>query len=148
MSHDLSADLTIMVMALSEGACLPRRGSPMAAGADLHAAVDVRIEPGQRCLVPTGIAVEIPVGHYGRIAPRSGLAVRHGIDTLAGVVDSDYRGEVNVLLINLGELPVELRAGDRIAQLIIEQAAPCSYAWAESLGETDRGDGGFGSTGS
>lgn len=147
MSRDLTTDLTIRVMAQREGACLPRRGSPMAAGADLHAAVDVRIEPGQRRLVPTGIAVEIPVGHYGRIAPRSGLAVRHGIDTLAGVVDSDYRGEVSVLLINLGELPVELRAGDRIAQLIIEQAAPSVYVWAESLAETDRGEGGFGSTG-
>jgi dUTP pyrophosphatase len=87
------------------------------------------------------------VGFYGRIAPRSGLAVRHGIDTLAGVVDSDYRGEVNVLLINLGAEGVTLNAGDRIAQLIIEQAAPADYQWSEVLDQTDRGEGGFGSTG-
>jgi dUTP pyrophosphatase len=141
------AGMTIRVLALREGARLPRRGSPAAAGADLHSIEDLQIEPGARQLVPTGIAVEIPAGYYGRIAPRSGLAVRYGIDTLAGVVDSDYRGEINVLLINLGTTVFEVKAGERIAQLIIEQAAPGSYEWVENLAETDRGSGGFGSTG-
>jgi len=143
----MNSQTTIRVKALREGARLPQRATPLAAGADLHCLDDLFIGAGERMLVPTGISVEIPVGFYGRIAPRSGLAVRHGIDTLAGVVDSDYRGEVNVLLINLGAEGVTLNAGDRIAQLIIEQAAPADYQWSEVLDQTDRGEGGFGSTG-
>ncbi|MFZ4795048.1 MAG: dUTP diphosphatase [Blastocatellia bacterium] len=143
----MNSQPTIRVKALREGARLPQRATPLAAGADLHCLDDLFIGAGERMLVPTGISVEIPVGFYGRIAPRSGLAVRHGIDTLAGVVDSDYRGEVNVLLINLGAEGVTLNAGDRIAQLIIEQAAPADYQWSEVLDQTDRGEGGFGSTG-
>lgn len=143
----MKSQTTIRVKALREGARLPQRATPLAAGADLHCLNDIFLGSGERMLVPTGISVEIPVGYYGRIAPRSGLAVRHGIDTLAGVVDSDYRGEVNVLLINLGAEGVTLNAGDRIAQLIIEQAAPADYQWSEVLDQTDRGEGGFGSTG-
>ncbi|NDD63432.1 MAG: dUTP diphosphatase [Acidobacteria bacterium] len=138
----------IRVRAVREGARLPLRATPWSAGADLHAIDGVRLAPGERRLVPTGISVEIPSGYYGRIAPRSGLAVRHGIDTLAGVVDSDYRGEINVLLVNLGDAPVELSGGERIAQLIVEQAAPSEFMWAETLADSVRGDGGFGSTGS
>lgn len=143
----MNSQPTIRVKALREGARLPQRATPLAAGADLHCLDDLFIGAGERMLVPTGISVEIPAGFYGRIAPRSGLAVRHGIDTLAGVVDSDYRGEVNVLLINLGSEGVTLNAGDRIAQIIIEQAAPAAYQWSEALDQTDRGEGGFGSTG-
>ena len=139
---------TIRVQAVREGARLPLRATPWSAGADLHAVQVVRLAPGERRLVPTGLAVEIPPGYYGRIAPRSGLAVRYGIDTLAGVIDSDYRGEINVLLVNLGDAPVELSGGERIAQLIVEQAAPCEFIWAETLADSVRGDGGFGSTGS
>jgi len=146
-NHSTNIIPAIKVLALREGASLPRRGSATAAGADLHCVEGVTLAPGERRLVPTGISVEIPPGWYGRVAPRSGLAVKHGIDTLAGVIDADYRGEINVLLINLGAQAVELSAGDRIAQLIIEQAAPCDYQWAENLAATERGAGGFGSTG-
>jgi dUTP pyrophosphatase len=137
----------IRTEALRDGARLPQRGSALAAGADLHCLEGFVLSPGERRSIPTGIAVEIPPGYYGRIAPRSGLAVRHGIDTLAGVIDADYRGEIQVLLINHGDHPVEFAAGERIAQLIIERALAVDYQWAERLGETERGAGGFGSTG-
>lgn len=139
--------MKIKVKQLREGARLPMRGSVHAAGADLFCAEAVTIEPGERRLAPTGLAVEIPPGCYGRVAPRSGLAVRHGIDTLAGVIDADYRGEILVLLVNLGADPVSFSPGDRIAQLIIEQAAPADYDWAAELDSTERSSGGFGSTG-
>jgi dUTP pyrophosphatase len=132
---------------LRAGAHLPARVTELAIGADLSCAEPFTLQPGERRLIPTGLALEIPPGHYGRIAPRSGLAVRHGIDTMAGVIDPDYRGEVQVLLINLGREPVRFEAGDRIAQLIVERAAACDYAWAEELSDTARADGGFGSTG-
>jgi deoxyuridine 5'-triphosphate nucleotidohydrolase len=140
-------DLPIKVKRLRNGAHLPARGSINAAGADLACAEALKLEPGERRLAPTGIAVEIPPGYYGRVAPRSGLAVRHGIDVLAGVIDADYRGEILVLLINLGSEPVQVSPGDRIAQLIIEQAAPALYSWTDDLGQTERAAGGFGSTG-
>jgi len=126
---------------------LPVRGSEHAAGADIRCLEGFILEPGERKLVSTGLAIEIPHGYYGRVAPRSGLAVKHGIDTLAGVIDSDYRGELRILLINLGSAPVAFDPGDRIAQLIIETAAACDYEWTEDLSDTARGDGGFGSTG-
>lgn len=139
--------LNVKVKKLHPAAKLPARGSSLAAGADLCCVEDFILPPGGRKSAPTGLAVEIPPGWYGRVAPRSGLAARHGVDTLAGVVDSDYRGELLVLLINLGDEPVSFNAGDRIAQLIIERAADCDYAWADELNETGRGGGGFGSTG-
>lgn len=139
--------LPIKVRKLREGAHLPARASSNAAGADLRCIDSFTLSPGERKLVPTGIAVEIPEGYYGRVAPRSGLAVRHGIDTLAGVIDSDYRGEVQILLVNLGAEEAVFQQGDRIAQLIIEHAAPAGYQWSEELGETERASGGFGSTG-
>ncbi|HYE75255.1 MAG TPA: dUTP diphosphatase [Blastocatellia bacterium] len=142
-----SSDSQIKVKKLREGASLPTRANSTDAGADLCCIEPFTLMPGERGLVPTGLAVEIPPGWYGRVAPRSGLAVRHGIDTLAGVVDSAYRGELQVLLINLGQDPVSFEAGARIAQLIIERVATCEFNWAESLSETARGAGGFGSTG-
>jgi dUTP pyrophosphatase len=102
---------------------------------------------GERRGVHTGLSVAIPDGCYGRIAPRSGLALRHGIDTLAGVVDSDYRGEIVCILINLGDTPFEIAPGDRIAQLIIEKYDRLEPEWADHLDLTARNAGGFGSTG-
>jgi dUTP pyrophosphatase len=97
--------------------------------------------------VRTGLAVSIPAGFYGRVAPRSGLAVRHGLDVLAGVIDADYRGEILCALVNHGEESFEIEPGARVAQLIIEAIAQPEPAWAEDLEETTRGAGGFGSTG-
>ncbi|MFN7946389.1 MAG: dUTP diphosphatase [Blastocatellia bacterium] len=145
MSH---TDFTVRVKRLREDAQLPARATSFDAGADLCCLDSFTLEPGERRLIPTGLAIEIPPGYYGRVAPRSGLAVRHGIQTMAGVVDSGYRGELQVLLINLGQEPVSFDAGSRIAQLIIERIAVCDYAWAEELSDTARGSGGFGSTGS
>jgi len=139
--------LPIKIKCLHPAATLPAQATSLAAGADLSCVEAFTLAPGERKLVPTGLAVEIPPGFYGRVAPRSGLAVKHGIDTLAGVIDADYRGELRVLLINLGSAIASFQAGDRIAQLIVEQAAACDYMWAENLADTERGDGGFGSTG-
>lgn len=138
---------TIHVKQLHPAAQLPLRGSTWAAGADLHCVETFTLQPGERRAIPTGLALAIPPGFYGRVAPRSGWAAKHGIDTLAGVVDADYRGELLVLLINLGQEPFTAQAGERIAQLILEHAAPCAYTWAKELEDTDRGAGGFGSTG-
>jgi dUTP pyrophosphatase len=97
--------------------------------------------------VPTGIQISIPAGHVGLVWPRSGLALRSGLDTLAGVVDSDYRGEVGVVLINHGREPVTIRRGERIAQLLIQPIVAAEFVRADRLEPTDRGAGGFGSTG-
>ncbi len=132
---------------LSAGALLPARGTATSAGLDLHSIDAVTLGPRQRLLVPTGLAVAIPEGYYGRIAPRSGLATTQGIDVLAGVIDSDYRGEIQCLLYNTSEETVELPAQTRICQLIIEKIITPAAQWAEDLTETARGAGGFGSTG-
>lgn len=130
---------------------LPEPASPGSAGADLRAAVpeDLVIRPGERVLVPTGLVLEIPPGHEGQIRPRSGLALEHGL-TLAnppGTVDSDYRGEVRVILIHLGDAPVTLHRGDRIAQLVVARVEAVEWEEADELEGSDRGEGGFGSTG-
>ena len=132
---------------LHENATLPTRGSAHAAGLDLYAVERMDIRPGAQAMIPTGLSVAIPSGHYGRIAPRSGLAAKHGIQVHAGVVDSDYRGEMRVCLINHGSEMVEFKPGDRIAQLIIERCLITPAAWADDLDSTERGQGGFGSTG-
>lgn len=132
---------------LDPRAILPKRGSEQAIGADLCCLDEFSLQPLERKLIPTGIALEIPEGYYGRVAPRSGLAVKFGIDTLAGVIDSDYRGEIRVLLINFSQEAASFAAGERIAQLIIEKAETSDYAWSEDLEDTARGAGGFGSTG-
>ncbi|MGH9936424.1 MAG: dUTP diphosphatase [Blastocatellia bacterium] len=140
-------EFSVKVKRIHPSAKLPERGTNWSAGADLRCLEAFTIGPRERKSVPTGLVVEIPPGWYGRVAPRSGLADRHGIDTLAGVVDSDFRGELMVLITNTGEAPVSFGAGERIAQLVIERAAVCDYVWTDELGETERGDGGFGSTG-
>ena len=122
-------------------------GSQFAAGYDLHALEPVSVPAKGKALVSTGISMAIPYGNYGRIAPRSGLAAKHMIDVGAGVIDADYRGEVKVLLFNLGETDFKVEAEDRIAQLIIEKYTPTELVEVEELTETVRGDGGFGSTG-
>lgn len=142
-----STGAPVKVRKLHENAQLPARGSANAAGADLCCIEGFTLAPGERKAIATGLAVEIQPGWYGRVAPRSGLAARHGLDTLAGVVDADYRGELLVLLVNLGAAPVSINAGERIAQFIIERAAQCEYEWTEDLSDTARGAGGFGSTG-
>ena len=140
--------IPINVKQVRDGARLPMRATDGSAGADICCVEPFSIAPGERVGVSTGLSFEIPQGYYGRVAPRSGLAVRHGIDVLAGVIDSDYRGELIVLLVNFSDTPVEFAAGDRIAQLIIEHAVPAEFQWSEHLGETSRSSGGFGSTGS
>jgi len=126
---------------------LPTRGSREAAGLDLYSIEDVTFAAGARTAVRTGLSVAIPRGFYGRVAPRSGLAVKHGLDVLAGVVDSDYRGEIVCALINHGREAFTLEAGQRMAQLIIEAIITPEPVWVDSLDETARGAGGFGSTG-
>ena len=125
---------------------LPAYSSPGAAGADLCAAEDVTLGAGQWASVGTGLSVEIPPGHVGLVWPRSGLAVRHGIDTLAGVIDSDYRGELRVVLLNHGREPYAIAAGDRIAQLLVQRVERAEFV-RSALGDSERGTGGFGSTG-
>jgi dUTP pyrophosphatase len=130
---------------------LPVAASPGRAGVDLRAALeeDLMLRPGERAVVPTGLVLEIPAGYEGQVRPRSGLALEHGV-TVAnapGTIDSDYRGEVRVILVHLGEEPVTLSRGDRIAQLVIARTETVEWEEAEALGESDRGAGGFGSTG-
>jgi len=130
---------------------LPAAASAGSSGFDLRAALDgeVVLRPGERLLVRTGLAVEIPAGWEGQVRPRSGLALRHGIGMVnaPGTIDSDYRGEVAVLLINHGAEPFTLRRGDRIAQLVIARVESVEWEEAEALEGSDRGEGGFGSTG-
>jgi len=132
---------------LDPNATLPTRGSSQAAGLDILSIEEVVIEPKQRSLVRTGLAVAIPEGYYGRIAPRSGLATQKGLDVLAGVIDSDYRGEVRCLLYNTGDEAIHLPAQSKICQLIIEKIITPSAVWSDEISETNRGSGGFGSTG-
>jgi len=136
---------------------LPTHASPGSAGFDLRAALggvdgaggEVVLRPGERLLVPTGLVLEIPPGWEGQVRPRSGLALRHGVGVVnaPGTIDSDYRGEVGVILINLGEAPFTLKRGDRIAQLVISRVETVEWEEADLLESSGRGGGGFGSTG-
>lgn len=138
----------LRIQRLSPHATLPTRGSPYAAGLDLHSACSLVIPPnGGRAVVPTDLSIACPPGTYARIAPRSGLAVKKGIDVGAGVVDADYRGPVGVVLFNFGTEEFVIETGDRIAQLILEQIVQAEIVECASLEETERGEGGFGSTG-
>jgi dUTP pyrophosphatase len=142
--------LAVEVLRLDADLPLPGYAHPGDAGADLHAAVDVRLRPGERALVPTGIAIALPPGHVALIHPRSGLAARHGLSIVntPGTVDAGYRGEIKVLLVNLDpHEPVELRRGDRVAQLLVQRVEQVAFVEVEALPESARGDGGYGSTG-
>lgn len=129
---------------------LPAHATEGSAGLDLRADVDLRLEPGQRALVPTGVAIELPPGYEAQVRPRSGLALRHGIGMVnaPGTVDSDYRGEIGVILVNLGQEPFEIRRGDRIAQLVVARYERVELVEVDALSDTARGSGGFGHTGS
>jgi dUTP pyrophosphatase len=135
------------VVRLKTQAILPTRATSGSAGYDLTAIRDDVIEPGCRQLLPIGISIKLPEGVYGRIAPRSGLAVKKGIQVGAGVIDPDYTGEIHVLLFNHGTEPFEIHPGDRIAQLILEKFGFYEVLQVDSITETLRGSGGFGSTG-
>ena len=130
---------------------LPKAQQPEDAGLDLCSAVDVVVEPGERAMIPTGVAVAIPEGHAGLVVPRSGLASKRGL-TMAnspGLIDAGYRGEVICAAVNLDrEQPVKILVGDRIAQLVIVELPRVEPTWVDELPETTRGEGGFGSTGS
>lgn len=132
---------------LDTSGTLPRYGSASAAGADLSASEDAVLPPGARAAVGTGLVLALPPGHVGLVWPRSGLALRHGIDTLAGVIDSDYRGEVRVVLVNHGREPFVIAKGDRIAQLLVQKVERAEFVAADALEATPRGAAGFGSTG-
>ena len=132
---------------LSPRASAPLRGSAGAAGYDLYAAEEKVIDPGCRACIATDLQLGIPSGCYGRIAPRSGLAVKNGVDVGAGVVDEDYRGNVGVLLFNFGQEPFHVQIGDRIAQLILERILNPEVKEVSSLESSSRGAHGFGSSG-
>ncbi len=130
---------------------LPRYASRHAAGMDLHAAIDadITIAPLERALVPTGIAIAIPEGYEGQVRPRSGLAASYGVTMLnsPGTIDADYRGEIAVVVVNLGSKPFTIKRGDRVAQLVVAPVCRVDWQPAERLEETPRGAGGFGHTG-
>ncbi|XP_026234815.1 deoxyuridine 5'-triphosphate nucleotidohydrolase, mitochondrial isoform X1 [Anabas testudineus] len=132
---------------LSENATTPTRGSSKAAGYDLYSAYDYSIGPMDKAIVKTDIQIAVPHGCYGRVAPRSGLAAKHFIDVGAGVVDEDYRGNVGVVLFNFSKESFEVKKGDRVAQLVCERICYPDLMEQETLDETERGAGGFGSTG-
>lgn len=138
---------TLKFQRLHQRAILPTRGSKHACGLDIYAIEDAVIEIGKRRALRTGLVVEVPYGFYGRVAPRSGLALKQGIDILAGVIDPDYRGELICVLVNFGENDVNISAGDRIAQLLIEKVATLEPIWHEMDTLTERHMGAFGSTG-
>jgi dUTP pyrophosphatase len=138
-------------LAHAEGLDLPAYATDGAAGMDVRAAVSgsLVIEPGAVALVPTGLEVEVPVGYEVQVRPRSGLALRHRVTVLnsPGTIDSDYRGEVQVIMVNLGPEPFEIGRGDRIAQLVLAPVARAEWDYADSLEQSIRGEGGFGHTG-
>lgn len=135
------------------GLALPRYETPQAAGMDLSAAIPadapMELAPGSRALIPTGFAMAMPSGLEAQVRPRSGLALRHGVTVLnaPGTIDADYRGEIGVILINLGQKPFRIQRGDRIAQLVFAKKETIQFVETETLDASERGAGGFGSTG-
>jgi len=141
--------MSLEIARLKESAILPMRATPNAAGLDLFAAEPATLDPGQRCLIGTGIAIALQPWHVGFVCPRSGMALKNRVTVLnaPGVVDPDYRGEVGVILINLGDEPYQVLTGDRIAQLVIVPFACPTIVEVDALPGTKRGASGFGSTG-
>jgi dUTP pyrophosphatase len=143
--------LRVQLLSGQEDLGLPTYATPGSAGLDLKAALESPfvLAPGERTMMPTGLKMAVPKGYEGCVRPRSGLAAKHGIGIInaPGTIDSDYRGEVKVLLINLGKEPVTFNRGDRIAQLLIQPVEHVTVAASDSLDDTARGDGGFGHTG-
>jgi len=146
-----AARVQVKRLAAARDLDLPVRATAQAAGVDLHAAIETALllAPGERALVPTGIAIALPPGYEGQVRPRSGLAVRHGVSLVnaPGTIDADYRGEIKVILINLGAEPVTFERGDRVAQLVIQRLPAIEWEAVDELSATSRGGGGFGHTG-
>lgn len=151
----MSESVTIDIRQLphGEGLSLPAYQTAHAAGLDLVAAVPqespIVLAPGQHAMIPTGLAIALPSGFEAQVRPRSGLAAKHGVTVLnsPGTIDADYRGEISVILINHGAEPFTIKRGERIAQMVIAQVARAEFVVVAALSETDRGAGGFGSTG-
>lgn len=148
-----AVNVEVRVLPHGEGLPLPAYASDLAAGCDLSAAVPegepMRIEPGARALVPTGLAIALPAGSEAQVRPRSGLALKHGVTVLnaPGTIDADYRGEVRVLLVNHGDAPFVVTRGMRIAQMVVAPVTTARFVAVAMLAETVRAEGGFGSTG-
>lgn len=145
------APIEVLVTRLphGEGLPLPSRATPGAAGMDIVSAVEISIAAGARALVPTGLCIAVPHGYEMQLRPRSGLALKHGITlpNTPATIDSDYRGELQVIMINLGDAAFEIHRGDRIAQLLVQKVEPVEFREVAELPKSDRGQGGFGSTG-
>lgn len=140
----------VRIVRLDPGLPLPSYAHPGDAGADLRTTQDVTLEPGERLMVPTGVSLALPEGYVGLVHPRSGLAARHGLSIVnaPGTIDAGYRGEIKVMLINLDRhLAIHLERGDRIAQLVVQRFERAEFMETETLDETPRGTGGYGSTG-
>ena len=146
-------DIALTFLDHGRGLELPRQQTAGAAGVDLLAALGisdvVSIAPNARAIVPCGFKMALPTGYEAQVRPRSGLAAKHGVTVLntPGTIDADYRGEIKVILINLGSEPFEIRRGDRIAQMVVAPVSAVSFSERETLDDTERGAGGFGSTG-
>ncbi len=149
MSNKVSISLTRLPHA--EGLNLPKYATEQSAGVDLEAAVGepITLKPGERQLIPTGLAIALPAGYEAQIRPRSGLAFKNGVTVLnsPGTIDADYRGEIKVILANLGNEPFTVERGMRVAQMVVAQYSSVTFNLVEQLDETARGAGGFGSTG-
>ena len=145
----MTAHVQVLTLPNGRGLALPAQATTGAAGADLVSAEDVTIAPGKVHAVATGIAIALPPGFEGQVRPRSGLALKHAVTVLnaPGTIDADYRGEVKVILINHGAEPFRIARGDRIAQLVVAPVTAVRFERVERLSETERGEGGFGSTG-
>ncbi len=145
----MSVEVVVKVLRENEEISLPEYGTPFSAGADLRASEAAVLLPGERASIPTGLRIEIPEGYEAQVRPRSGLAIRHGVTILnaPGTIDSDYRGEIRVLLINHGQEAFTIEPGDRIAQIVVAPVSRIFWQQAGSLEESARGEGGFGSTG-
>jgi dUTP pyrophosphatase len=147
----MTSPIEVLITRLShgEGLPLPSRATPGAAGMDIVSAVDVTIAPSARALVPTGLSIAVPHGYEVQLRPRSGLALKHGVTlpNTPATIDSDYRGELQVIMINLGSEPFEIHRGDRIAQLLVQKVEAIEFREVAELPSSGRGQGGFGSTG-
>jgi dUTP pyrophosphatase len=140
--------MDIHIKLLSENAKIPTQGTPFSAGYDLYAAEEAVIPRLGRKLIKTNVSMAIPMNHYGRIAPRSGLAYKNGIDILAGVIDADYRGDIGIILYNTdNNIDFSVKVGDKIAQIIIESCSSVNFVKSQDLPISKRGEGGYGHTG-
>jgi dUTP pyrophosphatase len=151
MKRETPARVLVVRLPEARDLPIPRRGTDRSAGFDLRARLDapMTIEPGGRALVPTGITIALPEGYEAQVRPRSGLALKSGLTLLntPGTVDADYRGEIGVVMVNLGREPATIGRGDRIAQMVVHRLPPVELVEADSLPESGRGPGGFGHTG-